>query len=241
MPVTPWRGAAAAWRGGAVATGTAAGGGSRGGRPPRRGHATTRSASTTSAASRATLPQRILRHTPSGPIGRARRAAPRLRPLLSSAAAVHRSANFTWLHLNPSTTSSCCSTRAHPRTSARRSSTDVESAISTSGTIVNDVDWGTRALAYEIHHRTDAEYHLLQFHGPPALLANLQRTLRITDGVVRFRIIKLAPGTPAPPDLPRAEAPSAPPAPAPTPAAPTPAAPAAAEPADEPAEAPSAA
>ena len=132
-----------------------------------------------------------------------------------------------------------------PEDQRKKVQTDVESAISTSGTIVNDVDWGTRALAYEIRHRTDAEYHLLQFHGPPVLLANLQRMLRIADGVVRFRIIKLAPGTPAPTELPRAEAPSAPPAPAPTPAAPapapTPAAPAAAEPADEPAEAPSAA
>lgn len=124
-----------------------------------------------------------------------------------------------------------------PEDQRKKVLTDVESAISTAGTIVNDVDWGTRALAYEIRHRTDAEYHLLQFHGPPALLANLQRMLRIADGVVRFRIIKLAPGTPAPTELPRAEAPSAPPAPAPTPAAP----PAAAEPAAEPAEAPSAA
>ena len=113
---------------------------------------------------------------------------------------------------------------------------DTEAAISSAGSIVSDHDWGTRALAYEIRHRTDAEYHLLQFHGPPVLLANLQRMRRIADGVVRFRIIKLAPGTPAPTELPRAEAPSAPPAPAPTPAAPT-----AAEPAEEPAEAPSAA
>jgi small subunit ribosomal protein S6 len=128
-----------------------------------------------------------------------------------------------------------------PEDQRKKVLTDVESAISTSGTIVNDVDWGTRALAYEIRHRTDAEYHLLQFHGPPVLLANLQRMLRIADGVVRFRIIKLAAGTPAPTELPRAEAPAAPPAPAPTPAAPTPAAPAGAEPAEEPAEAPSAA
>lgn len=137
-----------------------------------------------------------------------------------------------------------------PEDQRKKVQTDVESAISTSGTIVNDVDWGTRALAYEIRHRTDAEYRLMQFHGPPVLLANLQRMLRIADGVVRFRIIKLAPGTPAPTELPRAEAPSAPPAPAPTPAAaaaapapaaPAPAAPAPAAPADEPAEAPSAA
>jgi len=77
---------------------------------------------------------------------------------------------------------------------------DVEAMISGSGSIVGTHDWGTRTMAYEIRHRTDAEYHLLQFHGPAELLANLQRTLRITDGIVRFRIIKLAPGTPAPPE-----------------------------------------
>src|SRR5687767_5594408 len=53
--------------------------------------------------------------------------------------------------------------------------------------------------AYELRHKTDAEYHLLQFHATREVLETLQRTLRISDGVVRFRIIKLAPGTPAPP------------------------------------------
>jgi small subunit ribosomal protein S6 len=136
-----------------------------------------------------------------------------------------------------------------PEDQRKKILSDVASAISSSGTIVSDVDWGTRALAYEIRHRTDAEYHLLQFHGPAALLASLQRTLRIADAVVRFRIVKLAPGTPAPTELPRAEAPAAPPAPAPSPPAPSApaAAPAAAAPTPaaaptaEPAEAPSAA
>jgi small subunit ribosomal protein S6 len=93
---------------------------------------------------------------------------------------------------------------------------DVESMVSSGGEIVGNQDWGTRAMAYEIDHRTDAEYHLLQFHGPAELLANLQRTLRITDGVVRFRIIKLAPGTPAAPEPPRAERTEAPPVEAPS-------------------------
>jgi small subunit ribosomal protein S6 len=88
---------------------------------------------------------------------------------------------------------------------------DVETMISGAGTIVGKHDWGVRPLAYEIRHKADAHYELMQFHGPAELLANLQRTLRITDGVVRFRIVKLAPGTPAPPELraERAEAPAA--------------------------------
>jgi small subunit ribosomal protein S6 len=108
-----------------------------------------------------------------------------------------------------------------PEEQRKKVLSDVESAISSAGSIVGTHDWGTRPLAYEIRHRADAEYHLMQFHGPAELLANLQRTLRITDGVVRFRLIKLAPGTPAPPE-PRAErveaapAPSAPPAEAPS-------------------------
>ena len=79
---------------------------------------------------------------------------------------------------------------------------DVHTMISGGGEVVGTYDWGVRGLAYEIRHKSDAEYHLLQFHGSAELLANLQRTLRITDGVVRFRIIKLEPGTPPPPARP---------------------------------------
>jgi small subunit ribosomal protein S6 len=75
-----------------------------------------------------------------------------------------------------------------------------EEAVGKDGEIVNKQDWGARALAFEIRHKKDADYHLLQFHGTPELLRQLDRTLRITDEVVRFRIIKLAPGTPAPPE-----------------------------------------
>ncbi|MFP5364464.1 MAG: 30S ribosomal protein S6 [Thermoleophilia bacterium] len=77
--------------------------------------------------------------------------------------------------------------------------TGVESTIASAGEIVNSQDWGVRQTAYEIRHKTDAEYHLLQFHATREVLETLQRTLKIADGVVRFRIIKLAPGTPAPP------------------------------------------
>jgi small subunit ribosomal protein S6 len=76
---------------------------------------------------------------------------------------------------------------------------NVEKAITAGGTVVGKHEWGVRAMAYEIRHKGDADYHLIQFHGSGELLANLQRTLRITDGVLRFRIIKLEPGTPPPP------------------------------------------
>lgn len=88
---------------------------------------------------------------------------------------------------------------AAPDEQRRKVLTGAESTIAAGGEIVNDQDWGVRQTAYEIRHKTDAEYHLLQFHGTRDVLETLQRTLRIADGIVRFRIIKLAPGTPAPP------------------------------------------
>src|SRR5580658_2801567 len=72
---------------------------------------------------------------------------------------------------------------------------DVEAAIASGeGSIVHNSDWGKRPLAYQIDHQPEAEYHLLQFTGPPSLLESLHHTLGITDGVVRFRIIKVLPG-----------------------------------------------
>jgi small subunit ribosomal protein S6 len=79
---------------------------------------------------------------------------------------------------------------------------DAHEAIAAKGQLVNHDEWGERALAYPIDHKTTAEYHLLQFHPTTVeLIAELNRTLHITDGVIRFRINKLKPGTPAAPDM----------------------------------------
>jgi len=78
---------------------------------------------------------------------------------------------------------------------------DVESAITgAGGSIERRDDWGQRPLAYRIRHQPDAEYHLLQFTSPPSLIETLSHDLRITDGVVRFRVIKNLPGTPPAPE-----------------------------------------
>ena len=77
----------------------------------------------------------------------------------------------------------------------------LEQVIERQGTIVSRHDWGLRPTAYEIHKRAEADYHLLQFQGPSELLNQLTHALKITDGVNRFRIIKLHKGTPGPPDL----------------------------------------
>ncbi len=80
---------------------------------------------------------------------------------------------------------------------------DVESAIATGGgSVERRDDWGVRPTAFRIRHESDADYHLMQFKGPPALLESLSHTLRIDDKVLRFRIIKVLAGQPPAPDSP---------------------------------------
>jgi small subunit ribosomal protein S6 len=83
---------------------------------------------------------------------------------------------------------------------------DVEQTIADNGgSIELKQEWGVRRLAFEIAHTPDAEYHLLQFSGPPTLVETLSYNLKIADGVMRHRIIKVTPGTPPPPEPAAAE------------------------------------
>jgi small subunit ribosomal protein S6 len=85
---------------------------------------------------------------------------------------------------------------------------DTRASISAKGELLRHDEWGERALSYPIERRTTARYHLLQFHaGDAELLSGLERTLRLADEVLRFRLIKLAPGVPSAPDMAAAPAP----------------------------------
>src|SRR5436190_20823896 len=80
---------------------------------------------------------------------------------------------------------------------------DASAAIKQDGELLRHDRWGERQLAYHIRRKTSAEYHLLQFHASkPELLGELDRSLRIADEVLRFRLIKLRPGVPEAPDVP---------------------------------------
>lgn len=93
---------------------------------------------------------------------------------------------------------------------------DARAAIVAEGELLGDQDWGTRPLSYEIDHREAAAYHLLQFHGPASLISALEHSLRVTDGVVRYRVIKLPAGsTPVAASAPPLASPAAETAPAP--------------------------
>jgi hypothetical protein len=53
-----------------------------------------------------------------------------------------------------------------------------------------------RKMAYEIRQRTEADYRFYRFQSESALLDELDHSLKITDGVLRFRIFKVDPEAP---------------------------------------------
>jgi small subunit ribosomal protein S6 len=83
--------------------------------------------------------------------------------------------------------------------------------IESDGSLKHDSGWGMRKLAYEIQQRTEADYRFFRFETEGALLDELNHNLRIADGVLRFRIFKVDPRSPAivpPPPLAAAAAPA---------------------------------
>jgi ribosomal protein S6 len=83
---------------------------------------------------------------------------------------------------------------------------EVTGLLEGGGTIVTTQEWGTRRMAFEIDHRPEADYHLLQFETAKggALLEQVDHSLKIMDGVLRHRIIRQKDGN-VPPPPPRAE------------------------------------
>ena len=49
-------------------------------------------------------------------------------------------------------------------------------------------DWGKRKLAYAINYETEGNYVLWNFTSETSFPAELERVLKITDGVIRFLI-----------------------------------------------------
>lgn len=58
------------------------------------------------------------------------------------------------------------------------------------GEIVKVDIWGKRRLAYEINDMSDGFYVLIDFNGEAALVEELDRVFKITDGILRHIIIR---------------------------------------------------
>ena len=57
--------------------------------------------------------------------------------------------------------------------------------VEAEGTLSNIDEWGKRRLAYEIDDKTEGYYVLMNMETNPAFPAELERVMKITDGVLR--------------------------------------------------------
>ena len=64
-----------------------------------------------------------------------------------------------------------------------------KSLVEANGTNVEVEDWGKRRLAYPINDLNEGHYVLMTFTSAPELPAELDRVLKITEGVIRSMII----------------------------------------------------
>ncbi len=57
---------------------------------------------------------------------------------------------------------------------------------------VTSVDvWGRRALAYPIDNHREGTYVLLQAQMPPSGLSDLERTLKLSEEIIRYLLVKV--------------------------------------------------
>ncbi len=67
----------------------------------------------------------------------------------------------------------------------------VQEQITAKGGEVKKTDrWGRRRFAYEINHKTDGYYFLIEFTGGEGL-ADLEHQFRLADDLVRHKLLRL--------------------------------------------------
>lgn len=65
-----------------------------------------------------------------------------------------------------------------------------KSLIEGAGQLVNVDDWGKRKLAYEINDLKEGYYVLMNFMADSQFPRELERNYKITDGVLRYIVLK---------------------------------------------------
>jgi len=66
----------------------------------------------------------------------------------------------------------------------------LQKVVADGGGAVEQVDvWGRRRLAYEIAGYQEGHYTVVRFQAPPGVTQELERVIRLTDGIIRHMII----------------------------------------------------
>ena len=61
--------------------------------------------------------------------------------------------------------------------------------VEAEGTLLNIDEWGKRRMAYAINDLTEGYYVLMNMEAKPAFPAELERVMKITDGILRCLVI----------------------------------------------------
>lgn len=59
------------------------------------------------------------------------------------------------------------------------------------GELVKFEDWGKKKLAYEVRKHKRGHYVFFQIKAAPAVIAELERNYKLTDGVIKYLTVKL--------------------------------------------------
>ena len=63
--------------------------------------------------------------------------------------------------------------------------------VAAGGQIVKVAPWGRRRLAYPIAHQRDGSYQIIVFEAPAEAIAELERSLLITEEVLRHLVTRV--------------------------------------------------
>ena len=62
--------------------------------------------------------------------------------------------------------------------------------VASGGQIVKVAPWGRRRLAYPIDRQREGSYHIVVFESPAEAIAELERSLQITEEVLRYLVTR---------------------------------------------------
>jgi small subunit ribosomal protein S6 len=62
--------------------------------------------------------------------------------------------------------------------------------VASGGQIVKVAPWGRRRLAYPIDRYRDGSYHIVVFEAPAETIAEMERSLHITEDVLRYLVTR---------------------------------------------------
>jgi small subunit ribosomal protein S6 len=63
--------------------------------------------------------------------------------------------------------------------------------VASGGQIVKVAPWGRRRLAYPIDRHREGSYHIIVFESPAEAIAELERSLQITEEVLRYLVTRV--------------------------------------------------